>query len=218
MTGSVGKRIRQKRKEFNLTQQGLAKKMQGVSHAAISQWESDITKPNADNLYDLSIIFGCEFKWLLKGDKDESSVVLYSPNNDRKVPIFNIEQLNKLKIWDTIHISEMITNEYIMVDIPAPEAVIAFKVNDDSMAPDFLIGDVIVIDCELKPQAGEFVLARYNNKFIFRKFKLNMKGVSGEDEFTLAPLNDDYAIVSSLDNNLEVIGTLIEQRIYRRKR
>ena len=48
---TIGQRIKQKRKELHLTQADLAKKVQGVSHAAISQWETDITKPNAENLY-----------------------------------------------------------------------------------------------------------------------------------------------------------------------
>ena len=52
MQATIGQRIRQKRKELKLTQQDLARKMKDVSHVAISQWESNTTKPNAENLYE----------------------------------------------------------------------------------------------------------------------------------------------------------------------
>ena len=58
---TIGQRIKQKRKELHLTQADLAKKVQGVSHAAISQWETDITKPNAVNLDMASKVYSNKF-------------------------------------------------------------------------------------------------------------------------------------------------------------
>ena len=52
MIETLGQRIKEQRKALKLTQVDLARKMQGVSHAAISQWENDTTKPNAENLLD----------------------------------------------------------------------------------------------------------------------------------------------------------------------
>jgi len=83
---SIGQRIRHKRKEFGWTQQELAKKLKDVSHVAISQWESNTTKPNAENLYELSQILGCDFGWLLKGEGENTNVLFLADPENKKIP------------------------------------------------------------------------------------------------------------------------------------
>lgn len=95
MQATIGQRIKKKRKELKLTQADLAKKIQGVSHAAISQWESDTTKPNAENLYDLSQIFKCDFVWLLRGEGKDISI--HQIENITKIPVVSYRSL---KNWD----------------------------------------------------------------------------------------------------------------------
>ena len=65
---TIGKRIRQRRTELKLTQKDVANAIKGVSHVAISQWESDTTKPNSENLVDLSTVLECDLLWLLRGE------------------------------------------------------------------------------------------------------------------------------------------------------
>ena len=100
MIETLGQRIKEQRKALKLTQVDLARKMQGVSHAAISQWENDTTKPNAENLLDLSIILNCEFSWLLRGSskRDKAlAVTPYSPIDDIRLPIYDWHSLDTLK-------------------------------------------------------------------------------------------------------------------------
>ena len=47
---TLGDRIRNRRKELKLTQKDLSTALKGVSHVAVSQWESNTTKPNAENI------------------------------------------------------------------------------------------------------------------------------------------------------------------------
>lgn len=213
MQTTIGQRIKEKRKELHLTQADLAKKVQGVSHAAISQWESDITKPNAENLYDLLQIFKCDFGWLLHGEG--RSIIPHEIEDTVKIPVLRYEDL---KNWDSARIINHIETEYIMSEINHSEFAVAFNIIDDSMAPDFLVGDLIVIDPTVRPLPGEFVLARSGETTFFRKFKANKLDMDKEQSFSLIPLNDDYASLSSSNHEIKIIGTMVEHRIYRRKR
>ncbi|MCH5186797.1 MAG: helix-turn-helix transcriptional regulator [Oscillospiraceae bacterium] len=53
------------RKKQNMTQIELAKHM-GVTQANVSQWESNVAKPRAENLIKMSVLFGCTIDELLK--------------------------------------------------------------------------------------------------------------------------------------------------------
>lgn len=194
----------------------LARKMNGVSHAAISQWENDTTKPNAENLLDLSIILNCEFSWLLRGypQNKELSVSPYSPIDEIRLPIYEWRLLDKLKECNTTRTVEQ-TGEYVMTDFKMSKNAFGLKIKDDSMSPEFQIGDIIIIDPDVLPEAGEFVVAKYGEKFIFRKFKLDNDELK---DFILIPLNNDYGKLHSAHIELHIIGTMVEHRIYRRKR
>ena len=49
----LGAKIKRRRKELDLTQQELGKRV-GVSHVTISQWESDTNQPKTENFLNLS--------------------------------------------------------------------------------------------------------------------------------------------------------------------
>lgn len=220
MIETLGQRIKEQRKALKLTQVDLAKKMKGVSHAAISQWENDTTKPNAENLFDLSVILNCEFIWLLRGSqtqKQKSPVTPYSPIDEIRLPVYDWRLLDKLNECDTTQLVKL-TEEYIMTDFKMSKNAFGLKIKDDSMSPEFEIGDVIIIDPDVEPQAGEFVIAQYGLEFIFRKYKLDNDNSGEVKHFILIPLNDDYGKLHSVNVELNIVGTMVEHRIYRRKR
>lgn len=205
---SIGKRIKQKRNELNLTQDMLARKIQ-VSNVAISHWESDETKPNANNSYNLSKILKCDLSWLLNGNSYESNVATIHIDGI-KIPLisfkqaidWNNEKLHTLKV------------EYIMSSLDISIQSFALRLIDDSMLPSFAIDDIVIIDPDITPAAGEFVLAIQNGCVLFRKFKID----TSIGDFSLIPLNQDYPIIYSIDSSINIIGTMVEHRIYRRKR
>ncbi|WP_334471073.1 helix-turn-helix domain-containing protein [Arsenophonus sp. PmNCSU2021_1] len=63
---SIGQRIRLRRKELQLTQKQLGKRV-GVSHVAISQWEKEETEPNGDNLLSLADALMCTPEYIIRG-------------------------------------------------------------------------------------------------------------------------------------------------------
>lgn len=66
----IGDKIKNKRKELNLTQEYLAKEL-NISRQAVSKWEKGLSEPSMDNLVKLSRIFGVDIDYFKKDKKDE---------------------------------------------------------------------------------------------------------------------------------------------------
>lgn len=215
MLNTIGDRIRQRRKLLELTQKELSKKLKGVSHVAISQWESNSTRPNAENLYELSLIFKCEISWLLYG-LESNADMLSRYNEEFKVPILDTKHLLSCDSSWPIDASKV---DYIMTDENVSQKSFALKLLDDSMSPSFFQGDLVLIDPLENAEPGEFILSRVNdNTILFRKLKIDTSTTTGEKIELLLPINDDYPIISSFNNKIEILGVMVEHRIYRRKR
>lgn len=65
---SIGKRIRKIRKENNLSQKQLAKKL-SVSQATVGHYEKNKRNPSIDNLIKLADIGNVSLDWLITGKK-----------------------------------------------------------------------------------------------------------------------------------------------------
>lgn len=215
---TLGARIRTKRKELNLSQTQLAQKMNNVTHSSISQWEQDVSKPNADNIYELSIILNCDVGWLLRGQKDYTNI---RPANlsatDKFVPILSAEEIIQCDADSSKQ--PIIKDDIIMIEYHSARQCFGCYLIDDSMEPDFYAGDLIVINRELQPAPGEFVLARVDDsdRLIFRK--LIVESISPDQPvFCLIPSAKEYPAISTLHHRIKIFGVMIEHRIYRRKR
>ena len=68
---TTGQRIAAKRKELELSQEGLGERL-GVSRQSIYKWESDASLPEIDKLVALSRLFNVPVGWLL-GVEEEST-------------------------------------------------------------------------------------------------------------------------------------------------
>ena len=88
------------------------------------------------------------------------------------------------------------------------------------MEPDFIAGDVVIIDPKIEPHAGEFVAAINGDyEATFKKYRpLEDFDEFGRQHFELIALNPDYHKLSSVKQQIRIIGTMVEHRIYRRKR
>lgn len=214
---TLGDRIRNRRKELKLTQKDLATALKGVSHVAISQWESNTTKPNAENILDLSTVLQCDISWLLRGN-GESNVVPASIGMT-KVPLISYVQAGQ---WTGIDDFRETCGdyEYILTVLDVSDDAFALEIKGDSMTPDFLEGDVVIIDPNEPPHAGEFVAAINGNyEATFKKYRpLGEVDNFGREHFELIALNPDYPKLSTLKQEIRIIGTMVEHRIYRRKR
>ncbi|MEE3682373.1 LexA family protein [Actinobacillus pleuropneumoniae] len=214
---TLGDRIRSRRKELKLTQKDLATALKGVSHVAVSQWESNTTKPNAENILDLSTVLQCDISWLLRGSGESN--VMPASIGVTKVPLISYVQAGA---WTGIDDFRETCGdyEYILTDLDVSGDAFALKIKGDSMEPEFIGGDIVIIDPKVEPHAGEFVAAINGDyEATFKKYRpLEDLDEYGRQHFELVPLNPDWHSMSSLKQEIRIIGTMVEHRIYRRKR
>lgn len=86
------------------------------------------------------------------------------------------------------------------------------------MLPEFRPGDRVIIDPEMSPSPGDFVVAKNGREeATFKKYRPRGINVEGNTVFELVPLNDDYPTMRSDTEHLEIIGVLVEHRKKYRK-
>lgn len=89
----------------------------------------------------------------------------------------------------------------------------ALDIEGLSMMPEFRPGDRVIIDPELSPNPGDFVVAKNGgNEATFKKYRPRGVNDEGNEIFELVPLNDDFATMRSDITHLQVIGVMTEHR------
>lgn len=209
---SLASRIRQKRDALGLTQTEAAEKA-GITQQSWADLENGKTK-KPRNIIGIGHALDCDPTWLLTGDNIQPAVSL----GTRKIPLISYVQAGNLAYSEPI--SELDGSfEYVLTDQDLSIDAFALKIEGDSMEPDFKSGDVIIVDPEIEPHPGEFVVAKNgNHEATFKKYRPTHIELDGTQHFELVPLNDDYPVLDSEKMNITIIGTMVEHRIYRRKR
>ena len=95
----------------------------------------------------------------------------------------------------------------------------ALTVRGESMEPEFKEGDTIIIDPDVKPSPGDFVVAKNTREeATFKKYRPRGVNELGEQVIELVPLNEDFPSLRSDYTPLLIIGTMMEHRRYRKPR
>ncbi len=208
---TLGKRIRDCRKAAGMPQEALAGKC-GVSRAAVAQWEGDVTKPSLDHLQKAAETLGESLSWLTTGQ-------VTAPSNQRSVLVTDYMDAGKwAHVTDPYEPGGM---EIITTDLDVGGRAFALIITGDSMLPEFREGDKIIIDPEVSPKPGDFVIAKLerDDEATFKKYRPRSADMDGQPVIELVPLNEDWPTLTiSTDNPGHIIGTLVEHRRYRRRR
>lgn len=220
-------RIREAAAEARISQSELARRL-GLTRGAVSFWFTGTTKELAgDNLVAAAQVLGVNPTWLGtgRGPKSPDSVPL-SPAFDsnvapssvgsRRVPLINYVQAGELTEIGAAFSGEAL--EYLLTDMHLSNHAFALEIAGLSMSPEFKPGDRIIVDQEVCPQPGDFVVAR-NGGFeaTFKKYRPRGIDEQGNEVFELVPLNDDFPTLYSAREPLIIIGTMMEHRRYYRR-
>ena len=214
MLQTLGTRIKKKRKEANLTQPELGRKL-GLTHSSISNWEADNFSPSAKNLHELASIFDCSIDWLLNGGEEENQTQKDFEINQLLQQTFNVAKIPVLSDENIINNQGEITR-YIVTDRKEiSRKSFGYVIKNNSMQPSFFPDDIVIIDPEITPETDYFVLAKMADSVFFRKFII--KEISNEKiNFLLSPLSSHYPTLHSEQCNIKILGTLVEHRSYRK--
>jgi len=110
-------------------------------------------------------------------------------------------------------------DDYLLTQTDLGPHAFALTVRGESMEPEFKEGDTIIIDPDVKPSPGDFVVARNTREeATFKKYRPRGVNELGEQVIELVPLNEDFPSLRSDYTPLIIIGTMMEHRRYRKVR
>lgn len=143
--------------------------------------------------------------------------VVPAPRDLRHIPVISYVQAGKMtEAVDPYALGDGF--ETILTDLDVSERTFALIIEGTSMLPEFNEGDKVIIDPELSPRPGDFVVAKNTQEeATFKKYRPRGTGERGEMIFELVPLNDDFPTLHSERDHLHIIGVMAEHRKYRRR-
>jgi SOS-response transcriptional repressor LexA len=206
----IGVLLKKQRLTLDLSQEDVAVKVrkltgESFSRAALAQIESGETKnPKPRNLQAACDVLGIDFRSALDGKLVEISInamlpglssdiaiesnVSHGPTIHGKVPLISwVQAGHALEVVDLLHPGDGF--EWIDTTCQIKAHTYALRVQGDSMTPDFPHGCIIVVEPELDPLPGDFVIAKNGDDEA--TFKQLIK--DGADYY-LKPLNERYPI------------------------
>lgn len=130
----------------------------------------------------------------------------------RAIPVISAVQAGLMKEMDSPYAAgDGYAVEY--TDDNLSRWAFALDIQGVSMMPEFRPGDRVIIDPNLSPNPGDFVVAKNGgNEATFKKYRPRGIDENGNEVFELVPLNDDFAIMRSDATRLQVIGVMTEHR------
>ncbi|WP_107866946.1 S24 family peptidase [Agitococcus lubricus] len=177
--------------------------------------------PKQSHLDKIAKFFDVSIDMLVSGEVSINSVFKNGSSNinrteigTKKIPLINYVQAG---MWKEI-IKDFDATEYLLTALDISDKAFALTIKGESMLPDFKEGDCIVIDTEVHPLPGDFVVAMNgSNEATFKKYRPRGINEKGQDVFELVPLNDDYPTIRSDIEPIKIIGTMMEHRRYRKR-
>ena len=126
----------------------------------------------------------------------------------------------KEKIKLTIHPAEIgekmaipMAEQSVKAGFPSPaQATFYVRISGDSMRDaGILDGDLAVVDRQIEPGNGNFVIAFVDGEFTIKQFKMDESGNFG----WLVPWNNDYSPIRVDENNRFMIWGVVTYVIHR---
>jgi len=217
---TIAERLKLAREEQNLTQEEVAARA-GVAQGTIANIESSHRKSPRE-LMAIASAVKVNPEWLKsgKGPKaaSESGNVVPAPIGGIRIPVINYVQAG---MWSGVIDGSQHgdADDWLTTDQQFSRSAFALEIKGDSMLPKFEPGDRVIIDPDVAPLPGDFVVAKNGEEeATFKKYRPRGADASGETVFELVPLNDDYAPMRSDLMPIRIVGTMVEHRKYRRAR
>ncbi len=226
---TINDRILSRRKLLKLSQLDLANRI-GITRVSVGKWESGLNQPKGRYLNDLAAALGVSVDWLLTGKEEGNAGVAESPfSGYRNVEPAIIPQGGRVPILSYVQAGnwrEMCEQastfdgnvEYVTASVDIGPCGFGLWLRGNSMSPQFNEGDLVIVDPDEPPRPGDFVVAKNgSDEATFKKYRPRGIDEHGQEVFELVPLNDDYPPMYSDRQHIEIIGVMVEHRIFRKR-
>ena len=201
---TVGKRIKIRREELNLTQEQVAEKV-GVATQTIFKYENGIvTNIPLDKIKKIARALNVTAPFLM-GWKDVSET---PPSRGIKIPV-----IGKVVAGIPIDaVEEILDYEEITPEMASQGEHFALLIKGDSMEPRMRAGDVVIVRKQSDIDSGDIAIVLVNgNEATVKKVKKTTEGI------TLIPNNPSYDIAfysneEILNLPVSIVGKVVELR------
>jgi HTH-type transcriptional regulator, cell division transcriptional repressor len=181
----------------------------GVAKQTISQWERGVSPPLITNLLRFAAVTEVSLSSLLEDldnalDRNDPALVR-ARQLARTVPLFDAEEISQ-----SGRIPQD-SREYAASNFPRSARAFAIRIKGSAMEPTFRTGGLVIVDPNLTPDPGTFVLAYCTSQVILRKYRPVQAGTTLAAQ--LVPLNSDWPI--SVMSEGDVIYGAVSEHISR---
>ena len=198
---SIGKRIKERRKELKLTQVQLSE-MIGIAQQSLQKIENGTTK-NPRNIQALANALDCPPEFLQFGIGDgRNSNVSSGPSIKATAPLISWVQAGS---WSEISEIKAYDAERYMCPVNCSDLTFVLKVQGVSMEPKFYEGDLIFVDPEAECIHGSYVVARLDddNQATFKQLIIEgghkfLKAANPNWPEQLIPINGNCTLVGKV--------------------
>ena len=209
-------RLKLARKNAKKSQADVADAIK-ITQSAYSQLETGRVD-SSSHLPSIAKFLGVDAYWLQTGegssaternDSNFSNVVI-NESPLRRIPILDFVQAGSFyeSGYDGIHPKGETYTTYIGCK---PESVFSLEVSGLSMIPEFAPGDKLVVDAAKEPYPGCYVIAQNgSHEATFKKYRAIGYDEHGRETFELVPLNPDFPIMNSIQQEIRIIGVVVE--------
>ena len=207
----IGNRITQARKTLGITIKTLSERTKNLSPARISNWEQGTRSPGPVEAKLLAQSLNVSASYLLcLTDNPQGELTHTSGHGHRFIPVLAMTDAHCAKDL----VAGMNTERTIVVDgfnkSQNSKCLFAITVEDNSMQPQFNVGDLVVVDAELLVKPGDYVLVYLplKKQTVLRKY-----GEASGSVFQLLANNELWATVNVKQaDEAVVIGVVVEHR------
>jgi len=204
---SVGTNIRALRKHLGYTIEQLALKAD-VDTSNLSKLERDIGGYSKESLERLAGALNVRIGTLF-GELPEDQLALAKTT---RVPVLDEEQIRAYfsGSLDSSHFSQV---EHILMDSRETGRVFAFRIPDQSTAPEFRVGEMVLVNIDMKPRPGMFVAVdRPGEGIAIREYRIKGYDAKKRPILEYAAINPAYPSFSTANETITLIGVVFEHR------
>ncbi|MDV2468870.1 S24 family peptidase [Acinetobacter chinensis] len=209
-------RLKEARKNAKKSQADVANAIK-ITQSAYSQLETGRVD-SSSHLPAIANFLGVDAYWLQTGI-GESSTESKDPSFTNVV--INESPLYKIPILDFVQAGifhesgydgiNPLGETYTTYRSCKPDSVFSLEVSGLSMSPEFLPGDKLVVDSAKEPYPGCYVIAQNgSHEATFKKYRAIGYDEHGRETFELIPLNPDFPVMNSTQQEIRIIGVVVE--------
>lgn len=210
-------RLKEARKKAKKSQKDVVDAI-GITQSALSQLETGAVS-SSSHLPAIARFLNVDSYWLQTGEGE--MLVSASQDNGFNNVSFDVPTLRKIPLLDFVQAG--IFHEcgydginpkgesYTTYESNKPECVFSLEVSGLSMTPEFNPGDKLVVDGSKAPYPGCYVIAQNgSHEATFKKYRAVGYDEHGRETFELVPLNPDFPTMCSTQQEIRIIGVIVE--------